>query len=113
MAHPVTPDGVFHCAHLGKGKPTGTSKLTVGGEKPVLPFAAAAQVTTYSGCGNANAGGPCAATAPLPPTGNPGAATHLTVGGVPVLLDALTAQTSPPVGTLQSVDAGQTTLTAT
>jgi hypothetical protein len=113
MAAPVTKTGTFTCAHTGKGHPDGTTKLTVKGD-PVVPFTAAAGVTSYDGCTNPeNLGGKCVVTAPIPPVRNPGAATHLTVGGAAALLDSLTANTTPAAAPLTSVDAGQIRLTAT
>lgn len=44
--------------------------------------------------------------------GNPGSATKVTVGGTPALLDQLTANTMPAATPLQSIDPGQTKLTA-
>jgi hypothetical protein len=116
MPNPVTPKGTFTCAHSGTAHPAGTSKLTVA-DQPVLPFSAADALMAYEKCTNPdNAGGKCAKTIPMPAVANPGAAVHLTVGGAPALLDALTANTNPPAppGTpLASVKPGQTRLTAT
>lgn len=108
-AFPVTIAGSVTCAHPpGAATLTSAAKLTVLG-KPVLPFSAAANLGPYTNCAASSPPGVCVSTVVLPP--NPGESSRLTVGGAPVLLDALQA-TSAPAATPVTVAAGQTVLTA-
>lgn len=118
MAAPVTTAGSLTCAHGGL-RPLGSqARLTVERE-PVLLFSSLDDSLTYVGCvfGSPPGSKPCqVTTAPRP---NPGASSLLTVGGAPVLLDALGATTENPPATpppdptkTVSVDAGQHKLTA-
>ena len=109
---PVTSKGIFSCAHSGTMSLQATSKLTVD-THPVQTFSSGGYTGSYDNCKNPqNAGGQCASTTPVPPTGNPGSATKLTIGSSPALLSELTANTMPAATPLQSVDPGQTKLTA-
>jgi hypothetical protein len=110
MAAPVTIKGSFECQHDGTAAPTvGDPRLTVGGEKVVL-FSGAALFGKYDQCGAPTPPGPCVATAALIP--NPGASSRLTVGGNPVLLDSVHANSLPVALPLKSVAAGQSLVTA-
>jgi hypothetical protein len=106
MASPVTTAGSFTCTHGGSPTLTSDAKLTVNG-KPVVPFAAATTLGTYTGCTFTN--GPCTTTAVV----SGGAATKLTVDGKPALLDSIEANAGAPA-TAASVTAaaGQKKLTA-
>lgn len=119
MAFPVTISGRFTCAHQGvRPAPPSDAKLTVG-RKPVLLFSQAAAPATYLGCVFPPGSPPTPCKTTSAPEPNPGAARLLTVGGAPVLLDALHATTENPPTTpppdpakTVTVDAGQTQLSA-
>jgi len=111
MAAPVTTAGAVKCQHGGAVELSSQAGLTVDGKAVVLFSLLALPASVYAGCTLTQ---PCVATAPLPPptpaTPN-GNSTKLTVGGEAVLLDSLTAN-STPAGTSVSVTAGQNKLTA-
>lgn len=109
MAAPVTDLGSVKCDHQGAVSLSSVSdkRLTVGGGKIVL--AAEVLGKPYVNCGAPTLPGPCVSTLPSPPTS--GQSSRLTVGSDPVLLDSLQA-TSLPAGTLVTITAGQSVLTA-
>ena len=112
MAAPVTSKGSLSCAHGGTMSLQAASKLTLNGD-PVQAFSPGGYSGSYDKCTYPeNSGGPCAQTTPVPPAGNPGSATKLTVGGSPALLSQLTANTMPAGTPLQAVAPGQAKLTA-
>jgi hypothetical protein len=121
MAFPVTTAGTFTCAHQGVRVLTSAEpKLTVDG-KAVLFFteAAPAPPVTYLGCTFPQGAPPTPCRTTSAPEPNQGAAKRLTVGGAPVLLDALRATTenppfAPPPDPAKTVTvaAGQEKLTA-
>lgn len=109
MAAPITVKGSFVCQHDGTASPTtGDPRLTLGGEKVVL-LSGAALFGLYDKCAALTPPGTCATTAPLPGTGQ---SSRLTVGGNPVLLDSVQANSLPAGTPLKSVAAGQSVLTA-
>lgn len=119
MAFPVTIAGTFTCSHQGVRPLTSVeAKLTVKG-KAVLLFSEAAATVLYAGCAFPPGGPPKPCQTTSAPGPNPGAAKSLTVGGAPVLLDALHATTenppsAPPPDPTKTVTvaAGQDKLTA-
>lgn len=119
MAFPVTISGTFTCAHQGVRTLTSAeAKLTVKG-KAVLFFSEATATVPYAGCVFPQGGPPKPCQTTSAPEPNPGAARSLTVGGAPVLLDALHATTenppfTPPPDPAKTVGvaAGQDKLTA-
>lgn len=114
MGKAVTIKGSFACAHSGTAKladapvPVTDKRLTVSGDAVAL-FPGVGNVGPYNGCklNPPPPPPPCLATAlaEAPPP-NPGQSGRLTVGGAPVLLDSLTAD-SLPAKTPVTVDAGQ------
>jgi hypothetical protein len=119
MAFPVTTAGTFTCAHQGVRPPVTTEpKLTVG-RRAVLLFSDAAAPAVYAGCVFPQGAPPVPCKTTSAPEPNGGLARRLTVGGAPVLLDALDATTenapfTPPPDPAKTVtvDAGQAKLTA-
>ncbi|MEU7790626.1 MULTISPECIES: hypothetical protein [unclassified Amycolatopsis] len=109
MAFPVTENGSVGCDHQGAVSLPAVSdgRLTVGGGKAVL-FAGLLQ-QPYVNCVAPSPPGVCVSTLPAPP--DAGRSARLTVGGAPVLLDSLTAD-SLPSATPVTVAAGQSVLTA-
>ncbi|WP_290060886.1 hypothetical protein [Amycolatopsis solani] len=108
MAFPVTENGSVECDHHGAVSLLAVSdgRLVLAGGKAVL-FAGVLD-KPYANCGAPSPPGTCASTLPAPP--DSGRAARLTVGGAPVLLDSLTAN-SLPSATPVKVAAGQSVLT--
>ena len=121
MASPVTVKGSFDCAHGGTAKladapgPVSDGRLTVGTDAVAL-FSAVGHVGPYDGCklNPPPPPPPCTATAVAEaPVPNPGQSGLLTVGGNPVLLDSLAANSLLANTPLKAVAAGQSVHTAT
>jgi hypothetical protein len=109
MAAPITEKGSYVCQHDGTASPTTSDpRLTLATKKVVL-VTGAALFGAYDQCTAPNPPGTCATTAPLPNTGQ---SSRLTVGGIPVLLDSVQANSLPAGTPLKSVAAGQSVLTA-
>jgi hypothetical protein len=95
MAAAVTVEGSITCSHGGSPALRSKAKLTVNG-KAVLPFEAVAELKVYVRCTFPPSGPPKPCRQTVAVTPNAGSSLVLTVGGLPVLLDALVATTDNP-----------------